>query len=259
MASGSNGNAYYIAYGEDAVLIDCGITYKQMTTRAKKQGVDLRRIKAIFITHEHSDHIRGLRGLTDKLETTCYMTRGTAEKSKNWYMPAKTPTAIHYDEVIEVGDFRVHCFEKPHDVEEPCSFRVEVGGVNIGVFTDIGAPCQQLKQHLAECHVVFLESNYDVDMLWKGKYPQFLKERVTSGNGHLSNVESAQLVQEVNPPHLHTIILSHISANNNHPHIAKKAFEILGDKYKVINASRHEAGNVMIITPEGSEEIKRLL
>ena len=259
LASGSNGNAYYIAFNDEAILIDCGITYRQLTTRARRQGVDLRTIKHVFITHEHSDHVRGLRGLTEHCDCTCYMTRGTAEKSKSWYLPENPPIAIHYGDITEVGPFRVHCFQKPHDVKEPCSFRVEVNGINIGVFTDIGAPCDELKAHLHECHAAFLESNYDVDMLWAGKYPLMLKQRVTCGTGHLSNVQSAQLVADVDAPHLHTIILSHISEHNNHPHIAKKAFERFGDKYKVLTASRYEAGPVFIISEDNSEEIKRPL
>jgi len=248
LASGSNGNAYYIAAGNEAILVDCGISYKQILGRAKSRGVDLRQVKAVFITHEHSDHVRGMRVFCQNFKADCYMTKGTALKCKAFYMPVAPVKAICYNESVTIGPFTVHCFEKPHDVEEPCSFRIEVDGVSIGVFTDIGCSCEGLKDNLAKCHVAFLESNYDEAMLWAGKYPEYLKQRVASDHGHLSNVQAADIVREVNPPHLHTLILSHLSADNNRPQIAEKAFAEFAGKYKVMHASRYEAGEVFYVT-----------
>lgn len=249
LASGSNGNAYYIATEDEAIIVDCGISYRQMVTRARNVKIDLRKVKAVFITHEHSDHVRGLRVFCDNFGIDCYMTKGTAMKCRTFYMPLKkTPKAIHYDEVVEIGAFKIYCFEKPHDVEEPCSFRIEANGINIGVYTDIGCDCEGLRKHLSQCHMAFLESNYDEAMLWAGKYPQYLKERVASDHGHLSNKQAATIVREVDAPHLHTIILSHLSADNNHPHIARKAFDEFADRIKIMHASRYEAGQVMKVT-----------
>lgn len=244
IASGSNGNAYYIGTDDEAILIDCGISYRQLIGRAKKAKINLHNVKAVFVTHEHSDHVRGLRVFCQNYNVPCYMTRGTALKCRSFYMPIKPPIAISYNEKIVIGSFSVYCFEKPHDVEEPCSFRVEVNSLNIGVFTDIGCECQGLCEHLHECHVAFLESNYDEDMLWAGKYPMHLKQRVASDYGHLSNKQAADIVRKVDPPYLHTIILSHLSADNNHPLIAHKAFVDFTDKMNIMHASRYEVGNV---------------
>lgn len=250
LASGSNGNAYYIETENGAILIDVGISYRQLVGRARSQKLNLQRIKAAFITHEHSDHVRGLRVFCNKYNIPAYMTAGTANRCKPYYMPADPVRKIAADSVTVVGDITVHSFSKPHDVAEPCSFMVEAHGVNIGVFTDIGTNCPGLSKHLAMCHVAFLESNYDEAMLWAGRYPQQLKVRVASDVGHLSNKQAADIVEEVNPPLLHTLILSHISADNNRPQIAAKEFERFGGRYRIMTASRYEAGEVYTVTTE---------
>lgn len=258
LASGSNGNAYYIGTKDEAILIDCGISYRQVVNRAKSACIDLRKVKAVFITHEHSDHVRGLRVFCQNFNVDCYMTKGTALKCRTFYMPQYPAKAINYGDVVNVGPFAVHCFEKPHDVEEPCSFRVQVADINIGVFTDIGCSCHGLVENLRECHIAFLESNYDEAMLWAGKYPQYLKQRVASDHGHLSNEQAAAIVRDVNPPHLHTIILSHLSADNNHPRIAHKAFDEFKEKgINIMHASRYEAGPLFAITETDCKEIKK--
>lgn len=256
IASGSNGNAYYIGTDTESILIDCGISYRQLIGRARKAGLNLHNVKAVFITHEHSDHVRGLRVFCQNYNVPCYMTKGTALKCRPFYMPNTPPIAIKYGENITIGAFTVYCFQKPHDVEEPCSFRVEVNNLNVGVFTDIGCNCAGLSEHLHECHVAFLESNYDEDMLWNGKYPMYLKQRVASDEGHLSNKQAANIVREVNPPYLHTIILSHLSADNNHPLIAHKAFAEFADRMKIMHASRYEVGPVFEIDEEKCVKIR---
>lgn len=250
LASGSNGNAYYIETEEEAILIDVGISYRQLKNRAKSKGINIKKIKAVFITHEHSDHVRGLRVFSQNSTFETYMTQGTAHNCKSYYMPIKVSHRVKDGDMTEVGKFKVYCFSKPHDVAEPCSFRIEAEGINIGVFTDIGCVCEGLKSNLSKCHAVFLESNYDEDMLWTGKYPECLKRRVASDKGHLSNKQSSEIVAEVNPSVLHTIILSHLSADNNRPQIALKAFEQFKDRYTIMTASRYEAGELYTVTEE---------
>lgn len=247
IASGSNGNAYYIESNGEALLVDAGIGVRAFLQRAKERGIDYKKIKYIFVTHEHSDHVRGLHAICRATNARAFMTRGTAKKTKPYYMPKEEVTLIERDSVTEVGPFSVVSFAKPHDVEEPCSFRVVVGNVSIGVFTDIGTACDGLIENLGKCHVAFLESNYDEAMLRDGKYPAFLKERVASEVGHLSNVQAADLVRMVNPPYLHTLFLSHISADNNRPQIALKAFEEFKDRYQILTASRYEAGELITV------------
>lgn len=248
IASGSNGNAYYIEWSGEGLLIDAGIGVRAFLSRLKERDIDYKKIRYIFVSHEHSDHVRGLHAICRATGAQAYMTAGTARRTKPYYMPQRKVEIIGSDSTTQVGPFSVVSFSKPHDVEEPCSFRVEVGGVNIGVFTDIGCTCQGLTDNLAKCNVVFLESNYDEQMLREGDYPYFLKQRILSDEGHLSNTQAADIVRHVKPTGLHTIILSHLSADNNHPRIALKAFAEFAGLYKVIHASRYEAGEVMEVT-----------
>lgn len=259
LASGSSGNAYYIEYGNNAILIDAGVSYNpanrltkkpmlSMSQRAFKCGVSLDKVSAIFITHEHSDHVRGLKGFCKQHpRVKTYMTAGTARKTKPYYMPNNTVNIIECGNTITIDDFKIHCFAKPHDVLEPCSFRIEIGDTNIGVFTDIGKVTDDLKQHFSLCKVVFLESNYDDVMLANGPYPKKLRERVASDEGHLSNKQAHDLLSETLPECLELIILSHISENNNTIEKALNSFEDFKDKYTITAVKRNEVGEVFTL------------
>lgn len=253
LASGSNGNIYYIEYRGNAIAVDMGISFKRLKNRAQTRHVDLRKIRAVLVSHEHSDHVYGLAALCRHVGARAYMTRGTFDGMRIKYRPENDKvTLFSPGEPFAVGDFVVHSFVKPHDVEEPCSFRIEVGGVSVGVFTDIGASCQGLEDNLRLCHMAFLESNYDEDMLRAGRYPEYLKRRIVSGLGHLSNVQAADIVRKVRPPRLHTLFLSHISHDNNRPDIALRAFDDLRAIYTVKVMSRDEASDLWRVGPSGS-------
>lgn len=253
LASGSNGNIYYIEYCGEAVVVDMGISFRRLKNRAQTRHIDLRKIKAVLVSHEHSDHVYGLPALCRQTGALAYMTRGTFDGMREKYRPEQGSVRFFdIGERLSIGPFVVHSFAKPHDVVEPCSFRVEAGGVSVGVFTDIGAPCAGLDESLCQCHAAFLESNYDPDMLRNGRYPEHLKRRIVSGCGHLSNDQAAETVRRLRPQKLHTIFLSHISQDNNRPDIALKAFEDLAGQYTIRVMSRHEASDIWRITPEGS-------
>lgn len=246
IASGSNGNCYYIGNEKDAVLIDAGISCKQILKRADERGIDASKIKAIFITHEHGDHLRGARVTAKRLHIPVYMTSTTYVAAYNNLKPDYPRFFVPGDK-IEVGTFVVHSFLKNHDASEPCSFRVEYKGKNIGVFTDIGEPCENVTAHLSRCDAFFLETNYDETMLREGTYPFYLKKRIASSNGHLSNIQALKLVQEHAGEHLKHIFLSHLSAENNTPEIAFDSFKPVHSAYNVIVTSRYEAGDLLKI------------
>lgn len=246
VASGSNGNAYYIEYDNQAVLIDAGISRRQLIKRMKEKGLDIKKIIAVFITHEHSDHIRGFRVLCDMQNIPGYISGQTFKACRKDYLPEKV-LLFNPGDVLRVGEFEVHSFSKQHDAVEPCSFRIQAGGVSVGVMTDIGTACHNVLSHLAQCHAVFLESNYDDEMLRVGPYPYYLKERVASERGHLSNNQSVELVRSVEGSQLHTILLSHISADNNRVEVALCAFDALKDRFRIFPTSRHAPGDVFEI------------
>lgn len=243
LASGSNGNCYYIGNEQDAVLVDAGISRRQVIDRMKEMGLKPDRVRGIFISHEHSDHSRGVRVLAQKLNVPVYMTSITFKNS----FPANQPekyTSFLPSEVIELGSIKIHTFLKSHDAVQPCSFVVEVNDKFIGVLTDIGEPCSNVQQYVSKCHAMFLEANYDEKMLWEGVYPPHLKHRVASKRGHLSNIQAYQLVQDHAGEHLQVIYLSHLSEENNTPEIAKSAFQQMQHKCKVLLTNRYAPSGV---------------
>ncbi len=249
LASGSNGNCYYVGNEEEAVLIDAGISRKQVLKRMKEVGLDINKVKAVFISHEHSDHIRGLRVLGDLHQIDAFLTVNTLGKTRVHHRPSKVRT-FESGQTIEVGNIKVHSFAKKHDAVDPTSFRVEVDGKSIGVMTDIGVACTNVKKHLEQCHAVFLESNYDEQMLDDGPYPAYLKGRVKSDYGHLSNNQAVRLVEQLRSSVLNTILLSHISADNNRPELAMKAFQTVSDRYAIYPTSRYAPSEVYKLDTE---------
>jgi phosphoribosyl 1,2-cyclic phosphodiesterase len=243
LASGSNGNCYYIGNQHDAILVDAGLSTKQLMVRFQAAGLDPAKVKAVFVSHEHSDHAQGIKVLNKRYGINIYM------NSRTFYAMPKVfrPEHVRFfqpGDIVEVGSFTIHTFVKNHDAAEPCSFRIEHGGKSIGVFTDIGEPCEQVRTAVNQCHAVFMESNYDEKMLWEGKYPWYLKNRVSSAKGHLSNIQAFELMKEHGHPELECIFLSHISKENNTPELAMSTFNEFQSKTTVKLTSRIEVGEV---------------
>lgn len=246
LASGSNGNCYYIGNETEAVLIDAGLSFKQLLKRIESKALDPGKIRAVFITHEHGDHSRGVRVLSKKLDIPVYMTYGTfAASFHNWKPISYIP--IEDNIPVEVGSFTVFPILKNHDAAEPTSFRIEHQGVQIGVFTDIGEPCDNVKNHLSQCHALFLETNYDQQLLKDGSYPYHLKVRIESTVGHLSNVQAFELLKEYAHPELQCVFLSHLSAENNRPELAYYEFEPLKEKFLIKLTDRFAASEIFTL------------
>ncbi|MCX6229192.1 MAG: MBL fold metallo-hydrolase [Bacteroidia bacterium] len=246
VASGSNGNCYYIGNHENAILVDAGVNCKQILSKMKLSGLSPSKLRGIFITHEHNDHVCGVRVLAKKLDIPVFMTKGTYQ---GLYLTNRPDAVrlIESDQSIDLCSFIIHPVLKNHDGKEPTSFRVEHKGINIGVFTDIGSPCDNVTAHLKVCDALFLESNYDEKMLWDGSYPPHLKERVASDVGHLSNLQAAELLEEHAAEHLKVVLLSHLSGENNTPEIAYQAVKHLEDRFQIIVTSRKQPSEVITV------------
>lgn len=238
LASGSNGNCYYIGNENEAVLVDAGISRRQIVERMRRVGLSLSKVKAIFITHEHSDHSRGVRVLHAKSSIPVFMTKITFNNSRNVNRPEKY-NALLIDQWYSFRGIQVKAFSKSHDAVDPSSFIVKVHDKIIGVLTDIGHVCDNVVANFSQCHAVFLETNYDERMLQEGPYPSYLKYRVGSKKGHLSNNQAVALVEDHGHEELKHIFLSHISQENNHPTVALKSFESLSTKYDIKLTNRH--------------------
>lgn len=243
LASGSNGNCYYVGNERDAILVDAGVSAKKILMRIAEAGLDASKIRGIFISHEHIDHVCGVRVLSKKLGIPAWFSQGTYHALReseqpelfNIFIPGKT---------VSVGSLTIHSFLKNHDAAEPCSFRIEHDDWHIGVFTDIGEACDRLRHHLRKCHALFLETNYDEKMLWNGSYPYLLKRRVASSVGHLSNDQAFELIRDHAGPELVHIFLSHLSGENNRPELAEERFVSLTDRFTVRLTSRNSHSEI---------------
>ncbi len=246
IASGSNGNCYYIGNSRDAVLVDAGISARLILARMKKQNLDASRVKAVFITHEHSDHAMGARVLSKRLHIPVFVTSKTFVGMYPNHKPVG-PRFFEPGQEIQVGSFRIHSFLKNHDAAEPCSFTIEHDGIQVGVFTDIGSPCENVRKHVHMCHALFLETNYDETMLKEGSYPWHLKQRISSDHGHMSNDQAFELLKNHSGSQLEMVLLSHLSAENNTPDKAIGRFEELKQKYRISLTSRYAPTEVFTL------------
>lgn len=249
--SGSNGNSYYVGNGKEAVLIDAGVSCRTIERRLKKLELDIDSIKGIFISHEHTDHIKGVEVLSGKYDIPVYITPKTLQNSR---LKIRKDLISCFEDAtaIQIGNLGVHPFSKPHDAADPYSFCITEGELCVGVFTDIGAVTESLKQWFSRCNAAFLEANYDEEMLATGPYPFYLKERITSALGHLSNDNAFELFSRHRSPNLSHLILSHLSAQNNSPEIVERMFRNNQNSVEIVVASRRQETPLYRIVPAGA-------
>lgn len=252
--SGSNANCYYVGNNHEAVLIDAGLSCRETEKRMKRLGLEIKKLKAIFISHEHADHIAGLETLSKKHQLPVYITQATL---KNSHLKLAPPCIHSFSEsnTINIGALVVTPFSKSHDADDPHSFMISCAGINVGVITDIGYACKQVQQHFAQCHAVFLESNYCEDMLMNGSYPYHLKKRISSNKGHLSNLQALDLLLNYKSPQLQLLILSHLSQNNNKAQVVEDTFKPIAGPVKVLVASRYQESELFHIEVASQKQV----
>lgn len=251
--SGSNGNCYYVGNQTEAVLIDAGLSCREIEIRMRQCSLETQKLKAIFVSHEHTDHIKGLSTLAHKYQLPVYITPETAKNGPRLIRHLSQPFTAH--QPVQIGGITVTPFGKEHDAADPHSFVVSYAGINIGVITDIGTVCDQVIHYFKQCHAAFLESNYDEVMLANGKYSQVLKNRISGGKGHISNTQALELFIAHKPPFMTHLLLSHLSRENNTPELAKATFEPFAGNTLITVASRYEASEVYQITHPQAVEL----
>lgn len=239
IASGSNGNCYFVGNDKEGVLIDLGISCLETEVRLQKLGIPISLIKAVFITHEHSDHIKGLNKFAKKYKIPVFVTLGTWQAMQT-SIPDEQVFRIYDQKTIRVGDLEVFSFNKPHDAAEPVSMIVSHQKIHVGVLTDIGGLTPELIMRFSTCHAAYLEFNYESELLQNGRYPYFLKKRIQGGMGHLSNSQAFELFEKFKSERLKLLVASHLSAANNSAERVKEYFKNDHSSVHIEIASRHD-------------------
>ena len=237
--SGSNGNCIWFSDGTDSILIDAGLSCKETEKRMGRLGLSMNDVRAVLITHEHSDHIFGIRGLLKKYDLEVYVTEATWNASG---IVTRHGTIVHFasGQLLTFGNLMVRAFPIHHDAADPHGYTVSDGTVTAGVFTDIGRACKQVRKKFSECQLVFLECNYEEDLLENGPYPEMLKHRIRGGNGHLSNRQAMELLRDHRHPGLGHVFLSHLSERNNSPAHAREWFSEFEPELSIEVAGREQ-------------------
>lgn len=235
LASGSSGNASFVCTDKTKILIDCGISARKTDTLLKSIGVSdgLKSIDAVLLTHEHSDHIKGAKRISSAYGIPIFASGGTidslAEATKDEYFNyagRELTEQVRADFEFEIGDMSIIPFRIYHDAKEPCGYRIEAREngrtAAVAVMTDCGHYDDYICDHLTELDAMLLEANHDPAMLAAGPYPMALKRRIMSDRGHLSNEAAGELLAKVFAPRLKSVVLGHISKENNTPELAER-------------------------------------
>jgi len=234
-SSGSSGNSYLIKTEEAAVLIDAGISASRIIKGLFRTDTPKEKVKALFLTHEHHDHVTGARVLLKKLtEAKVYASSGTMEgavrrdiyekRSFSNEISEDRRIVIVQDEAIKIADMTVYAFRTLHDAAESFGYHISANGKSIAILTDTGFVPEEIVNYVADADVLVLESNHDTELLRRGRYPHYLKQRILSDHGHLSNSQAADTLLRLYGYHdkKRVVLLAHLSAENNTPAIAER-------------------------------------
>ena len=247
--SGSTGNCFYVDAGDDKILIDAGVSARRISGALACLGATFDDISAIFVTHEHSDHIKGLETISKYHDIPIHTTAGTARAM------IKSPSSPIIERLfayrdcfsVSVGSLNVSAFPIPHDASQPVGYTVSQGDVKIGFCTDTGRVTEQMKENLLGCRAAVIESNHDVSMLMLGSYPYPLKLRILSDFGHLSNDAAGQFASFLAKNGTSSVMLAHLSRENNTPETAFGAvMGVLGDDVNLSVASPENVSELII-------------
>jgi phosphoribosyl 1,2-cyclic phosphodiesterase len=224
LASGSKGNSIYVATDKVRLLIDVGLSAREIERRLDLIGVRADDLDAIVITHEHVDHVRGLGPMSRRHRLPVYLNKVTYENLPEQLGRLSDRVQFCTGKTFSVEDVTIHPFSISHDAADPVGLTLINGESKVGICTDLGKGTRLVHHHLEQCRLLVLEANHDVEMLNKGPYPWALKQRIRSSSGHLSNEESGEILTRVLDEDLEQVILAHMSEVNNSPDQVLKAF-----------------------------------
>lgn len=233
--SGSSGNSLFVESNKTKLLVDCGESAKKIITSLADIDVDIEKIDAILVTHEHIDHVKSLGTLSKKYNIPIYTNIETLNAMPDQANKIKDDNIHIFDfsKDFEIGDFQIHPFSIPHDAANPCAFNIFYNNKKISIATDIGHITPEIIKNLEKSSFMLLESNYDPNILKCSPYPYHLKERISGPLGHLSNNVAGQTVSHLIDSGLNTVMLGHLSRENNFPELAYKTVmeEVIENNY----------------------------
>ena len=237
--SGSSGNCYLLTTPNDALLIDLGVGLRGLKKDFRNYGLSLSMVHHVLITHDHADHIKSVGSFSHDYNIPVYATREVhVGINRNYCITQKISSelarVIEKGKTYQIGDFSVSPFGVPHDSSDNVGYFIEAEGTNFCVMTDVGTVTDEMKEYIHRARHLVIEANHDEEMVASGPYPQFLKTRILSQTGHLSNRNCALALIENMTEDLHNVWLCHLSEENNHPELARKTVESLLRDYGII-------------------------
>ncbi len=231
LSSGSKGNAIYIEHGVSALIIDQGLSHKELKRRMTLRALDINRVVSILVTHEHSDHVNGVGVTSRALGIPVYATAGSLERMKNILNGSENYFTIESGVPFTIGTFDILPYSVSHDANDPVQFRITAGKKTAAIATDIGYVSTLVTERIKDVDILVIESNYDLEMLKKGSYPWHLKQRIMGKHGHLSNRNTAELLFNLCRKRTPKVILAHLSEENNRPEIAELTIRELFEQF----------------------------
>ena len=254
--SGSSGNCYYLYTETDGLIIDIGVGIRTLKKHFRDYGLSLSSIHYVLITHDHADHIKSVGSISHEYHLPIYATQKVhAGIDRNYCVQRKLPSDMRRFVVagqpLQLGCFRVTPFNVPHDASENVGYQIEAEGVTFCIITDAGAITDEMRPYIANADYLVIEANHDEEMLMQGPYPQYLKVRIRSEAGHLSNKDCAAAIAENMKEGLRHVWLCHLSEENNHPELARKTVESILRSYGIVAGKDFELEILKRNTPTG--------
>jgi phosphoribosyl 1,2-cyclic phosphodiesterase len=245
---GSNGNCIFVQAGGTRLLIDAGISGRRAQQRMTAHGQEIRQVEALLISHDHIDHVRSAGIFNRRFGIPIYATEQTCRASRRWLGEVDDVRVFAAGDTLTIGEAVIRTIPTPHDAVDGVCFVIEHAGRNLGVLTDLGFVFPELEELMGQLDAVYLESNYDPEMLRTGPYPIYLQRRIAGDGGHLANAQAATLLRDCTNGRLRWAALAHLSEHNNTPELAyQTAAQIIGPKMPIHIASRYDVSAVFEI------------
>lgn len=230
--SGSSGNCYYLGTATDGLMIDMGVGLRTLKKYSKDYGISLSDVRHLLITHDHADHIKSVGSFSTELNVPVYATKLVHQGiDRNYIVYKKVPEplkkVLEVGHEVQIGEFAVKPFAVPHDATENVGYEIIAEEIVFVIITDAGSVTDEMKECISRANYLVIEANHDVEMVMRGSYPMFLKKRILSDSGHLSNNMCGEVLIENMTEELHHVWLCHLSEENNHPELARKTVEAI--------------------------------